>query len=56
MKNALNGLIMDKDGQLDIDQLIDLLESFETFAKINSAAIGEMGLINLSREQMSKQA
>jgi aarF domain-containing kinase len=36
MRNALDGLIMDKNGELDIDQLIDLLESFETFAKINS--------------------
>ena len=55
MKNALNGLIMDENGQLDIDQLIDLLESFETFAKLNSAAL-ESGLINISRKQMSASA
>lgn len=49
MQKALNNLIMDKNGQLDIDQLIDLLESFETFAKINSAAVNN-DLINLSRQ------
>lgn len=56
MKNALNNLIMDKNGQLDIDQLIDLLESFETFAKINSAAMSDTGLLNMSRKQMSATA
>jgi len=39
MKKALNNLILDKKGNLDIEELIDLLESFETFAKINSAVV-----------------
>ena len=55
MKKALNDLIMDKDGALNIDQLIDLLESFETFAKINSATINQ-DLMNMSRKQMSVNA
>lgn len=55
MKDALNGLIMDKEGNLEVDQVIDLLENFETFAKINSAAISN-NLIDMNREQLSKVA
>lgn len=35
MKQTLNNLIFDEGGNLDMDQMIDLLENFETFAKIN---------------------
>jgi hypothetical protein len=52
MKNALNNLILDKNGNLDVDQLIDLLESFETFAKLNSSAVNS-DLINLSKKEIS---
>ena len=56
IKNALNNVILGDDGQIDIDKMIDLLQSFEVYAKINSAAM-DKGLMQISREELkgSKQ-
>lgn len=51
IKNALNNVILGDDGQIDIDKMIDLLQSFEVYAKINSAAM-DKGLMQISREEL----
>lgn len=48
VKMALTELIYDKDGDLKVDRMIELLESFEIYAKLNNAATSS-GLIDLSR-------
>ena len=51
IKTALNNVILGDDGQIDIDKMIDLLQSFEVYAKINSAAM-DKGLMQISREEL----
>jgi|TARA_B110000305_G_C19039485_1_gene447503 hypothetical protein len=48
-------MIFDKSGNLDMDQMIDLLENFETFAKINQAKV-KNDLMNLTREEVTNVA
>ena len=38
VKTALTELIYDKEGELKVDRIIELLESFEIYAKLNNAA------------------
>jgi len=51
IKSALDNLIYGPDGLLDVDRMIDLLESFEVYAKINSTAM-EQGLMSVSRDEL----
>ena len=53
MKSALNTLILDNTGNLDVQELIDLLESLEIFTKINTQAI-DGGLINLRKKELNE--
>jgi hypothetical protein len=53
VKKSLQGLIYDKSGELNIDKFIELLESFEVYAKINNAAT-DRGLINMSRTELKR--
>jgi hypothetical protein len=53
VKKSLKGLIYDKNGELNIDKFIELLESFEVYAKINNAAT-DKGLMNMSRQELKR--
>ena len=49
----LKAVIFDKDGELKVDRMIELLESFEIYAKLNNAAT-DKGLMNLSRNELKR--
>ena len=51
IKSALNNVILGDDGKIDIDKMIDLLQSFEKYAKINSFAM-DKGLMQISRDEL----
>ena len=53
VKKSLEDLIYDKEGKLKIDKFIELLESFEVYAKINNAA-SDKGLMDLSRNELKR--
>ena len=49
----MNQLIYDSEGDLKVDRMIELLESFEIYAKLNNAAT-DKGLMNLSRNDLKR--
>ena len=53
VKKSLEDLIYDNKGELKVDKFIELLESFEVYAKINNAAT-DMSLMDLSRNDLKR--